>query len=108
MAKHRVGVLEAHEAPESHAPQTFCGREIADLMVESGAALRLGKRLVRMIEWKAAEVVAALKQWRHERLAAEWLREEQIRRDEHRITNVLWRPRISGAYNVMQARVFHA
>lgn len=108
MAKNRVGVLEADQAPESSLPETFCGREIADLLIESGAALRLGKRLVRMIQAKAAEVIAALKDWRDQRLCADWEREQKVRRDEHRITSVSWRPRLSGLFTVMQARVIHA
>jgi hypothetical protein len=107
-SKRRVGVLEAHEAPESSTPQTFCGREIAELMIEAGAACRIGKRLVRMLAAKAAEVIAALKLWREQRREAEWRREEDIRRDEHRITSVSWRPHASGPFTVMQARVCHA
>jgi hypothetical protein len=101
-------VLEAEEAPETCVPQTFCGSEIADLMIESGAALRIGKRLVRMIEAKAALVIQALQEWREARRNAEWQRERQIRRDEYRITTVSWRPRFSGPFTVMQARVCHA
>jgi len=108
MAKNRVGVLEADQAPETCAPQTFCGGEIADLMIESGAAYRIGKRLVRMIEAKAALVIQAFQEWREQRRNAEWSREQKIRRDEHRITSVSWRPRFSGPFTVMQARVCHA
>src|SRR2546423_257988 len=108
MAKNRIGVLEADEAPECAAPRIFCGREIADLLIESGAAMRLGKRLLRMIAAKAAEVIAAMKEWREQRLQAEWEKERKIRRDENRITSVTWRPRMSGDFMVMQAHVCHA
>lgn len=111
MAKNRVGVLETYESPEVCAPQAFCGREIADLLIESGAAVRVSKRLLRMIEGDAVEVIAAFKEWRDQRLRAEWEKEESIRRsdpDGHRITGVLWHPLPSGPFTVMQGKVCHA
>lgn len=111
MAKNRVGVLETHESPLSCAPKTFCGREIADLLIESGAAVRIHKRLLHMIEGDAREVIAAFKEWREGRLEREWKEEQKIRRgdrDGYRIVGVLWHPLPSGPFTVMQAKVCHA
>jgi len=61
MAKGRVGVLEAHEAPNSVAPQTFCGRAIAERLVAAGDARPIGKRLVQMVRAKARDAIQQAK-----------------------------------------------
>jgi hypothetical protein len=62
MAKGRVGVLEAHEAPDSSAPQTHCGRAIAERLVASREARRLSKRLIQMcVRVKASEAIKQAK-----------------------------------------------
>jgi hypothetical protein len=62
MAKGRVGVLEAHEAPDSSAPQIHCGRAIADRLVATREARRLGKRLIQMVRCvKAKEAIQRAK-----------------------------------------------
>lgn len=54
MAKGRVGVLEAHEAPNSVAPQTHCGRAIAEYLLRQNYARKIGKRLIQMVRGQAA------------------------------------------------------
>ncbi|MCU1338822.1 MAG: hypothetical protein JWO19_4403 [Bryobacterales bacterium] len=71
MAKHKVGVLEAAVSPDSSAPQHYCGRAIAALLIEKQVARKLGKRLIQVlrgtaeaaIEWAKAEREAAIKRW---------------------------------------------
>jgi hypothetical protein len=61
MAKGRVGVLEAHEASNSAAPQTFCGRAIADRLLANGDARQIGKRLIQMLSAKARDAIQQAK-----------------------------------------------
>jgi hypothetical protein len=61
MAKRRVGVLEAYEAPNSCVPQTFCGRAIAERLVTTREARRIGKRLIQMVSAKAADAIRQAK-----------------------------------------------
>lgn len=79
MAKNRVGVLEAHEAVESSVPQTHCGRGIAERLVASREARRLGKRLIQMVRGKASE---AIKRAKSARDAAEQAIERETERIE--------------------------
>jgi hypothetical protein len=69
MAKGRVGVLEAHEAPDSSAPQIHCGRAIAERLIASRRARRLGKRLIQMVRLKACEAIKEAKAARDAALA---------------------------------------
>ena len=69
MAKGRVGVLEAHEAPDSSAPQIHCGRAIAERLIASRRARRLGKRLIQMVRLKACEAIREAKAARDAALA---------------------------------------
>jgi hypothetical protein len=70
-SKRRVGVLEASASPDSSAPQTFCGRAIAELLIEKQKARKIGKRLIQalegtaeaVIEWAKAERERAIKLW---------------------------------------------
>jgi hypothetical protein len=66
MAKGRVGVLEAHEASESIAPQTHCGRAIAEILIRERSARQIGKRLIQMISAKAADAIRQAKTIRDE------------------------------------------
>jgi hypothetical protein len=77
MAKNRVGVLEAHEAVESSVPQTHCGRGIAERLVASREARRLGKRLIQMVRTKASE---AIKQAKAARDAVEKTLQKEVER----------------------------
>ena len=61
MAKGRVGVLEAHEPLDSAVPQTFCGRAIAERLIENREARRIGKRLIQMVRTKAADAIKQAK-----------------------------------------------
>jgi hypothetical protein len=75
MAKGRVGVLEAHEPPKSVAPQTCCGRAIAERLVNSCEARWIGKRLIQMVRAKAAD---AIKWAKAARDAAKKMSEEAV------------------------------
>jgi hypothetical protein len=70
MAKHRVGVLEASASPDSTAPAIFCGRTVADWLIEKQMARKLGKSLVQMLQGAALEAIelarAALERARQE------------------------------------------
>jgi hypothetical protein len=61
MAKRRVGVLESYEAPNSCEPKTFCGRAIAERMIATREARRLGGRLIQMVRAKACEAIKQAK-----------------------------------------------
>jgi hypothetical protein len=61
MAKRRVGVLEAHEAPGVNTPRTACGRTVADYLIDHKYALRIGKRLIQMIRVKAHDAIRQAK-----------------------------------------------
>jgi len=61
MAKRRVGVLEAFELPTSVTAQTFCGRGIAERLVATREARRIGKRLIQMVRMKAADAIKQAK-----------------------------------------------
>lgn len=61
MAKGRVGVLEAHESPALAEPQTRCGRAIAEYLVETGEATRIGKRLIQMVKARARDAITQAK-----------------------------------------------
>jgi len=54
-------VLEAHEAPKTVAPQTCCGRAIAEYLIAEGQARRIGKRLIQMVRAKAREAIQQAK-----------------------------------------------
>ncbi len=66
MAKHKVGVLEASVSPDSSAPQTFCGRAIAEYLVNEHHALKIGKRLIHMVKLTAAKAIVLAKAAREE------------------------------------------
>ena len=76
MAKHKVGVLEASVSPDSSLPQTFCGRAIAEYLVNEHHALKIGKRLIHMVKLSAAKAIelakaareAAQKLWERQQL----------------------------------------
>jgi hypothetical protein len=57
MAKKRVGVLEAHEAPGSIDPQIFCGRAIAERLLAGREARQIGKRLIQMVRGNARDAM---------------------------------------------------
>jgi hypothetical protein len=61
MAKRRIAVLEAHEAPGSTEPMTFCGRAIAERLVRTREARRLGNRLIQMVRAKACDAIKRAK-----------------------------------------------
>jgi hypothetical protein len=65
-SKRRVGVLEAHEGPESSTPQTFCGRGIAEYLLNQSYAQPIGKRLIRMVKLTAAQAIELAKQAREQ------------------------------------------
>jgi hypothetical protein len=75
-SKRRVGVLEAHEAPESAAPQTHCGAGIAEYLISKNYALKIGKRLIQMVKLTAERAIelakaareAAIKKWELQQL----------------------------------------
>jgi hypothetical protein len=75
-SKRRVGVLEASASPDSSAPATFCGRAIAELLLEKQKARKIGKRLIQAIEgtaeaviaWAKAERERAIKLWERQQL----------------------------------------
>jgi hypothetical protein len=64
MAKHKVGVLEASASPESTAPETFCGRAIAEYLVNEHFARKIGKRLIHMVKLTAVEAIELAKRAR--------------------------------------------
>jgi len=68
MAKHKVGVLEASVSPDSSLPQTFCGRAIAEYLVNEHHALKIGKRLIHMVKLTAARAIELAKAAREEAL----------------------------------------
>jgi hypothetical protein len=74
MAKHKVGVLEASASPESTAPETFCGRAIAEYLVNEHFARKIGKRLIHMVKLTAAEAIELAKRAR-EAAAMLWERQ---------------------------------
>lgn len=74
-SKRRVGVLEAHEAPESSTPQTFCGTGIAEYLLNQGYAQPIGKRLVRMVKLAAACAIELAKKAREEAIKL-WERQQ--------------------------------
>lgn len=61
MAKKRVGVLEAHEAPGSIDPQIFCGRAIAERLLAGREARQIGKRLIQMVRGNARDAIKQAK-----------------------------------------------
>jgi hypothetical protein len=63
-SKRRVGVLEAHELPESAAPAIFCGAGIAEYLVNENYAVKLGKRLIRMVKLTAERAIELAKEAR--------------------------------------------
>lgn len=63
-SKRRVGVLEAHELPESAAPAIFCGTGIAEYLVNENYAVKLGKRLIRMVKLTAERAIELAKEAR--------------------------------------------
>ncbi len=75
MAKHKVGVLEACVSPDSSVPETFCGRSIAEYLVNEGHALKLGKRLIHMVKLTAEAAIGIAKAAREEAIKL-WERRE--------------------------------
>jgi hypothetical protein len=63
-SKRRVGVLEANELPESAAPAIFCGTGIAEYLVNENYAVKLGKRLIRMVKLTAERAIELAKEAR--------------------------------------------
>ncbi|MGA7927019.1 MAG: hypothetical protein WCA20_13640, partial [Candidatus Sulfotelmatobacter sp.] len=61
--KWRVGVLEAHEPPES-TPRILCGRSIAEILVREHDAERVGERLIRMVRGNAVGAIRRARELR--------------------------------------------
>lgn len=54
-------MLEAHESPALAEPQTRCGRAIAEYLVDTGEATRIGKRLIQMVSARARDAIQQAK-----------------------------------------------
>jgi hypothetical protein len=61
MARKRIAVLEVHEPLCLSAAQTFCGREIAERLIATYEARRIGKRLIQMVRAKACDAIKQAK-----------------------------------------------
>lgn len=54
-------MLEAHESPALAEPATRCGRAIAEYLVDTGEATRIGKRLIQMVRARARDAITQAK-----------------------------------------------